>query len=33
VSSSFFPVVFFSGRLPFALLRIGLELLSSPLFE
>jgi hypothetical protein len=32
VSSSFLLLVFFSGGLPFALVRLGLELLSSSLF-
>jgi hypothetical protein len=32
VSSSFLLVVFFSGGLPFALVWLGLELLSSSLF-
>jgi hypothetical protein len=32
VSSSFLQEVFFSGRLPFALVWLGLELLSSSLF-
>ncbi len=32
VSSSFFLVIFFSGRLPFVLVRLELELLSSSLF-
>jgi hypothetical protein len=33
IDSSFLIAVFFSGGLPFALIQLGLELLSSSLFE